>query len=293
MIDDLRALAIFAKVAEAGSFSAAARSLRLSTSVVSHHVKGLEDRHGVSLLHRSTRALSLTSEGERLLECVRRMMDAAEEGLDAIADISAEPAGALRVSAPAFINNGPQEKALWGFAKRYPNVAITLHSSDIPVNMVAEGIDIGIRLGELPDSSLQCRKIGTFERRLVAAPSYLETIEQLQTPQDLANCDFILCDTIPEDFALKRGSEEITIHAEQSRILMNSVGSARSALLAGLGIQRLPLSEVEDDLTAGRLIQLLPDWSLPTLNIYAVWSPSSHRNSLVKLLLEFLIDAQE
>ena len=291
MIDDLRALAIFAKVAEAGSFSAAARSLRLSTSVVSHHVKGLEERHGVSLLHRSTRALSLTSEGQRLLKCARRMIDAAEEGFNAIADISAEPAGAIRVSAPAFINNGPQEKALWRFAKRYPNVAVTLHSSDIPVNMVAEGIDIGIRLGELSDSTLQCRKIGTFERRLVAAPSYLDTIDPPTSPTDLANCDFILCDTIPEEFVLKRGSDEITIHSEQSRILMNSVGSARSALIAGLGVQRLPLSEVEDDLAAGRLVQLLPEWSLPTLNIYAVWPPSSHRNSLVKLLLEYLIDA--
>ncbi|WP_417415250.1 LysR family transcriptional regulator [Hoeflea sp.] len=292
MIDDLRALAIFAKVAEAGSFSAAGRALRLSTSVVSHHVKALETRHGVTLLHRSTRALSLTSDGQRLLQSARRMVEAAEEGFDAIADISAEPAGALKLTAPAFLTNSLQESAIWQFARRYPHVAITLHGSDEQINLVAEGYDMAIRLGAMPESTLRSRKIGTFERWLVAAPSYLETIEKPSVPQDLARCDFVLLDMLPDKFVLTRGTEEVTIHPDQSRVLVNSISGARSAVLAGLGLQKLPVSEIGEDLAAGRLVRVLPEWSLPTLNIYAVWPASSRRSSLVNLLLEFILEAQ-
>ncbi|MEP3436621.1 MAG: LysR family transcriptional regulator [Hoeflea sp.] len=292
MIDDLRALAIFAKVAEAGSFSAAGRALRLSTSVVSHHVKVLETRHGVTLLHRSTRALSLTGEGRRLLEAARRMVEAAEEGLDAIADISAGPAGALRLTMPAFLTNSPQENAIWRFARRYPNVAITLHGSDEQINLIAEGYDMAIRLGAMPESTLMGRKIGTFERLLVAAPSYLETIEKPVVPQDLARCDFVLLDMLPDKFVLTRGKEEVTVLPEQSRVLVNSISGARSAVLAGLGLQKLPLSEIREDLATGLLVRVLPDWSMPTLNIHAVWPGSSRRSSLARLLLEYLLKVQ-
>ncbi len=292
MIDDLRALAIFAKVAEAGSFSAAGRALRLSTSVVSHHVKALETRHGVTLFHRSTRALSLTSDGQRLLEAARRMVDAAEDGFNAIADISAEPAGALRITVPAFLKNSPQENAIWQFARRYPHVAVTLNSSDKQINLVAEGYDLAIRLGSMAESTLRSRKIGTFERILVAAPSYLETIEKPVTPQDLARCDFVALDMLPDKFVLVRGQEEVTVQPEHSRVLVNSISGARSAVLAGLGLQKLPSSEIGEDLAKGLLVRVLPDWSLPTLNIHAVWPASSRRSSLVNLLLEFILEAQ-
>lgn len=291
MLDDLRALAIFARVAEAGSFSAAGRALGLSTSVVSHHVKALETRHGVSLFRRSTRALSLTDEGKRLLDGARRMVAAAEEGLDAIADVSADPAGALRLTAPAFLINSPQESAIWQFASRYPNVAVTLNSSDEQVNLIAAGFDMAIRLGGMPDSALRSRKIGSFERCLVAAPAYLETIETPTLPEDLARCDFVLLDMLSDKFVLNRGKRKVTIQPEQSRIRVNSVGGARSAVLAGLGIQKLPLSEIDEDLSAGRLVRVLPEWSLPTLDIHAVWPESSQRSSLVKLLLQHLLNA--
>lgn len=292
MIDDLRALAIFAKVAEAGSFSAAARGLRLSTSVVSHHVKALEARHGVSLLRRSTRALSLTAEGEDLLAAAQRMVQAAEEGLDRIADRSAEPAGALRVSVPAFLANSPQERGLWNFANRYPNVAITLISNDSLVNLVADGFDLAIRLGALPDSSLHSRKIGTFERVLVASPEYLRRSPEPAVPDDLSDRAFVLLDMLPSKFVLQRNNVHVTVQAERASVVVNSVAGARSAVLAGLGMQRLPLVEVTEDLRAGRLVRVLPEWSLPILNIYAVWPESSQRSSLVRLLLEYLVHSE-
>lgn len=291
MIDDLRAIAIFAKVAEAGSFSAAGRALQLSTSVVSHHVKALETRHGVSLFHRSTRALSLTNEGKNLLKSANSMVEAAEEGLDAIADVSADPAGALRLTLPAFLTGSPQERAIWDFARRYPNVAITLYNSDEKINLVAEGIDMAIRLGTMSDSALKSRKIGSFERCLVAAPSYLEMIEAPIVPADLNHCDFVLVEMLPDKFVLQRGNEEANVQPEQSRVLVNSISGARSAVLAGLGLQKLPISEIGKDIASGRLVRVLPEWSVPTLNINAVWPASNHRSSLIKLLLEFLVRA--
>lgn len=291
MIDDLRALAIFAKVAEEGSFSAAGRALRLSTSVVSHHVKALETRHGVSLLHRSTRSLSLTSEGQRLLEAARRVVEAAEDGFNAIAESSADPAGSLRISAPAFLMNSPQVSALWQFASQYPNVSLTLCGNDEQVNLVAEGFDMAIRLGTMMDSTLKSRKIGTFERSLVAAPSYLESMGALKSPEDLARCDFVLLDMLPEKFVLHKGGAEVTVQPENSRVLVNSIDGAISAVRAGLGMQKLPLSEISDDLANGRLVKVLPDWTLETFNIYAVWPESSRRGTLVGLLLEYLLEA--
>lgn len=288
MIDDLRCIAIFAKVAEEGSFSAASRALGLSTSVVSHHVKVLETRHGVTLLRRSTRALSLTDEGTKLLRSAKRMVDAAEDGLNAIADTSIAPAGSFRITVPTFLANSAHESAIWQFSRHYPNVSTTVCSTDAPVNLIEEGFDLAIRLGKVADSSLASQKIGTFERCLVAAPAYLETIDLPTTPKDLVACNFVSLDTLPTKFVLQRGSSKTTIHPSISNLHLDSIASARSALLAGLGMQRLPLSEVEDDLSVGRLVRVLPEWSLPTLKIYAAWPDSGQPRGLLRLFLEFL-----
>jgi len=139
---------------------------------------------------------------------------------------------------------------------------------------------------------LRCRKIGTFERLLVAAPAYLDAVGPLHHPNDLVRCDFVRLSMLADTFVLHHGQEEVTVRCEQSRLLVNSISSARSALLAGLGLQKLPLLAIADDLAAGRLVRVLPQWSLSTLNIYAVWPPSSHRNGLVKRLLEVLLAAK-
>lgn len=288
MIDDLRALAIFAQVAESGSFSAAGRNLRLSTSVVSHHVKSLEGRLGVTLLYRSTRSLSLTSEGKRLLVDAQRMVNAAQDGLNGLADVSAEPAGALRLSAPGFLVNSAHENMIWRFAHKYPNIAITMVGSDKNVNLIAEGFDLAIRLGDLADSALMTQKLGSFDRFLVASPSYLDSRPPITSPDDLRHCDFVLTEMLKSNFTLHRGTEEVSIHPENSRILVNSINATRTAVLAGLGLQRLPSQEVHKDIADGKLVHVLPEWSLPKLNIFAVWPASGPRNSLVRLLLDFL-----
>lgn len=290
MIDDLRAMAIFATVAEAGSFSAAGRRLRLATSGVSQHVTKLEDRLGVTLFYRSTRALSLTTEGKRLLDHTQRMMAAAEDGLNSVVDISNEPAGALTITLPAFMAGSSYERSIWDFAARHQAVAFTVRYLDRNFDLVAEGIDLALRMGELPDSALRSRRLGSFGRKLVCAPSYLKTLSCVTTPEDIRNADFVAMEGLVDHVALIRDGEEKMLHTGRGRVLVDNFAALRSALCAGLGIQRLPVSVAEPELKSGALVELLPDWSIPDLGTYGVWPDSSRRSSLTRLLVDHIVN---
>lgn len=288
MIDDLRAMAIFATVAETGSFSAAGRQLRLATSGISQHVTKLEDRLGVTLFYRSTRSLSLTHDGRRLLEHAQRMIAAAEDGLNSIVDISNEPAGALTVTLPAFMIDSPYETAIWDFMRRYEAVAVTTRYLDRNFDLVAEGIDLALRMGEMPDSALRSRRLGNFGRKLVCAPSYLEGLPSMETPNDIRSFDFIAMDGLPDQLSLTKAGQEEIVQTNRSRVLVDNFTALRSALRAGLGVQRVPETVAEDDLKSGKLIELLPDWTIPDLGTYGVWPDTSRRSSLTKKLVEHI-----
>lgn len=291
MIDDLRAMAIFATVAETGSFSAAGRQLRLATSGISQHVTKLEDRLGVTLFYRSTRSLSLTNEGKKLLDHAKRMMAAAEDGLNSVVDISNEPAGALTITLPAFMAGSSYENAIWDFTRKHNAVAVTLRYFDRNFDLVAEGIDLALRMGELPDSALRSRRLGSFGRKLVCAPSYRDRLPHLKAPDDLKGADFVAIDGLSDQVVLYKDGEEKVLHSNRGRVLVDNFAALRSALCAGLGIQRLPTTVAEPDLKAGTLIELLPDWKIPDLGTYGVWPDTSRRSSLTRLLVDHIVAA--
>lgn len=289
MIDDYRSLAVFNAVADAGSFSAAARRLRLSTSVVSHHVSKLESKLGVTLLFRSTRSLSLTPEGNLILDAARRMVSAGEEAIDLLTDETDQPVGALRVTVPAFGLQDSFQQNLWQFAKTYTSVALTLNSSDRPIDLIQEGFDLAIRLGQLSDSSLKSRRIGDFRRALVAAPSYLATRSEIRSLDDLKTCEFISFSMLSDEITLTRMGETISFLPENIRIDVDSITAAKSAILLGLGMQKLPLSEVEAELANGTLVEVMPDWRPPVMGVFAVWPDSGPQKTLTRLLIDFLV----
>lgn len=289
MIDDLRAMAIFATVAETGSFSAAGRQLRLATSGVSQHVTKLEDRLGVTLLYRSTRALSLTAEGERLLEHARRMMAAAEDGLDSITDVSGEPAGSLTVTLPAILVDSPYEQAIWDFVARHRGVEMTVRYLDRSLDLISDGIDLALRMGSLPDSALQSRRLGSFSRVLVCSPACMRDLPVIETPADLQRAGFIEMQGMPEQMTLIKGDQQETLSTGHSRVRVDNFAALRAALRAGLGIQRLPRTAAEADLHAGTLVQVLPDWRLPDLGVYCLWPDSSRRASLTRMLVQHIV----
>lgn len=289
VIDDYRSLAVFVAIADTGSLSAAGRRLKLSTSVISHHLSRLEERQGVTLFFRSTRSMSLTPEGQIALEPARRMVAAGEEALDAIHAENEEPVGALRVAMPAFGEQSKLHQALWGFAQMHPMVAISLQCSDTPTDLVKDGYDLAIRLGTLRNSSLKNRRIADFERTLVASPAYLSTRDPIEAPQDLEAHDFIAVTQLPSTVMLNKAEQSVTVAPVNTRIEVNTVNAAKAAVLSGLGIWHLPRSEIEQEVTQGELVRVLPDWKLPTLGIYAVWPDIGPQKALTRRLIDHFI----
>jgi len=287
-MDEYRALAVFTAVHDAGSFSAAGRRLKLSTSVVSHHVSKLEAKVGASLFFRSTRSLSLTPEGEAILPAARAMVAAAKDALDVLAEANDQLVGALRVTLPAFGDRNPLNRAILRFAEQHPMVAVSIHNSDQQVNLVKEGFDLAIRLGVLEDSALKSKRIGTFSRKIVASPDYLAKRPPIKTLTDLQGCDFIAMAMLPDTITLVCKEEQVSFQPEQVRLEVHSLSAAKAAVLEGLGVQHLPASEIDIELAEGRLVEVLPQWSPPDLGIYAVWPDSGPQKKLTRKLIEFL-----
>lgn len=293
MADDYRGLAAFAAVADAGSFSGAAKRLKISTSVVSHHISKLEASLGTTLLYRSTRSLSLTLEGEKILPAARRMVASAEEAIDLLADDLDQLVGSLRVTMPTFGIHTPVHRAVWDFVREHPMVALSLTSSDRAIDLVGEGFDLGIRLGALSDSSLKSRRIGAFHRALVASPDYLAGVGPLKGPEDLKVCEFVALAMLPTQVAMIRSGEEIVFEPENVRLEVDTVAAAKAAVQAGLGMQRLPLSEVQAELNSGELVDPLPGWHPPELGVFAVWPDSGPQKKLTRRLVDFLVASEK
>lgn len=289
MIDDYRGLAVFVAVVDAGSFSAAARRMKLSTSVVSHHVSKLEAKVGTPLFHRSTRSLSLTSDGEKMVDAARRMVAAGEEAIDALAAEQDQPVGQLRVSLPAFGSDTPLHHALWAFARAHPLVTLSLNHSDQPVNLVRDGFDMAIRLGVLADSSLKSRKIGTFQRALVASPAYLQDRRPIETLDDLVSQKFVSVSILPKRITLYREGETVAFVPDHYAIEVDTIMAAVAAVRAGIGIFHLPKGEINADLASGDLIEVFPKWQLAELGVYAIWPDLGPRKQLTQRLLNFLV----
>jgi len=290
MSDDYRGLAVFVAVFEAGSFSAAGRRLKLSTSVISHHISKLEARLGAPLFFRSTRSLSLTPEGAKILDAARRMVASGEEALDALAEDTDQPVGALRVTLPAFGMNSPMHSAIWRFVKAHPLVAMSLYSSDKPVDLVREGFDLAIRLGQLSDSTLKSRRIGSFHRKIVASPKYLQNRPKIRDLNDLAESDFVSLSMVSDTITVQYKGEDVHVTPRNIRLEVDAVTAGLAAVLKGLGVMSLPLNEIEQDLKDGTLVEVSNEWKLPIFGVYAVWPDSGPQKKLTRRLIDFLVE---
>lgn len=289
MIEDYRGLAVFVAVVDAGSFSEAGRRLKLSTSVVSHHISKLEEKLGATLLFRSTRSLSLTSEGQAILMEAKHMVAAAEAALDILSETSEQPVGSLRIAIPALGERSSIHKIIWEFALQHPMVAVSLKSSGTQVDLVKGGFDLAIRQGNLRDSSMKSRKLGETKRVIVASPSYLATRPKPLKIENIAECDFISIAVLRDEVTLFKGDEQAVLKPENVQIEVDTAMAAKSAVVAGLGLRALPLSEVEAEIEEGTLVRVLPEWKPPSTPIYAVWSDLGPQKNLTRRLIDFLV----
>lgn len=288
MLDQLRPMAVFATTVETGSFRAAAKALKLSPSVVSHHVGQLEGRLGVALLYRSTRSLSLTPDGEKLFGAARAMLEAAEAGLDAISGQSSQPVGELRLTAPAVLSAGILVDDIAAFSERFPKIQLSLNFTDLRRNLIGDGIDVAIRMGWLEDSALKSKKLFEIRRKLCVAPSYIAKRAPPRRPADLADWDWLQLKSVRPEMTLtsKRGASHRI--AFVPKLIVDDAIALYRLSRAGLGLAMTPEFLAADDIAQGRMVELLPAWHLEPLRIYAVWPPNAPRDSLTARFVAFL-----
>lgn len=286
MLDQLRQIAIFAKAVDHGSFRAAARALDISPSVVSHHISQLEDRLGAALLYRSTRKLTVTEDGKRLLAEAHAMISAAEAGLNAVGGRGGALSGVLNVTVPAALAQSAFIDRIAAFAGAHPNVDLSLDFSDLRRDVIGGGVDVAIRMGWLQDSALKARKLGDVSRLLVAATSYVNTRPIPKTPEDLRGwrwLEFAPVRRKPE--YLKSGDQIIHVRGA-ANISVNDAHAMHRLSRAGAGLAILPKFLVAEDLATGAMTRLLPDWSAEPVGVFAVWPPNAPKAGLTARFVE-------
>lgn len=290
MLPDLEGLAIFAKVAELRSFSAAAADLGLSKPTVSKAVARLEDRLGSRLFNRTSRRLALTDAGRSLLERASRMLAEAEAAETEARAQSAVPRGLVRLAAPMSFGLREVAPALPDFFARYPDVSVDLHLSDATVDLIGEGFDAALRIAALPDSSMRARRLCGIPRVVVGSPSYLEAHGTPKHPRDLSAHACLGYAYLPAAdiwrFSNKAGDEFAVRTSGPLRA--NNADALMPALISGYGLAVQPLFLVRDALEKRQLVAVLTGWSLPEIALHLVMPPGGPRPARVEALTGFL-----
>ncbi|HZI09549.1 MAG TPA: LysR substrate-binding domain-containing protein [Myxococcus sp.] len=284
---DLNELLVFAKVVQAGSFTAAGAALRMPKSTVSRKVSELETRVGAQLLQRTTRKLRLTEVGRAYFEHAARAVAEAEQAEQAVSLMQSTPQGLLRVTAPV---NFPVLGPLAGeFLSRYPEVRLELLCTDRRVDLVAEGFDVAVRAGSLADSALMARKLGSIERVVVASPGYVKARGLPKKPADLEGHDCLVFNGGRENnvWTLQSGARTLSVTVRM-RMVVNDFDLLQAAALSGAGVAMLSAHTCAEDLAAGRLQRVLPGWSSPGTLLHAVYPGGRNPPLKVSAFVDFL-----
>jgi len=288
MIDELRAMAIFAETINQGSFRAAAKKLQLSPSVVSYQISQLESRLGVALLYRSTRSLSLTMEGKELYEHALSMLESANLGINSVTSKHHELRGTLKLTLPTALIRSKITKQIAQFGKQNPLLDLDLIFTDDRKNLIENGIDIALRAGEMEDCNLVATRIGEIERKLVCSYAFFLSLTDPIAPLDLENCNWIKLEMLPFRRTLVN-ADGVKVEVNfKSNISVNSVEAMAEFCIHGLGVATPPNYLVERELKNKTLIELLPEWRVEPIPLYAVWPNNVFRSRNAKRLLDFL-----
>lgn len=266
MLDDM---AVFVEVARARSFRRAAETLGMPNSTLSRRISELEKAIGLRLLHRTTRRLELTEAGQLYFERCKRIVDEARLAHEQLGEMLAQPSGVLRASLPVDFANIYLAPLLAEFARRYPGISFDFDLTPRRVDMVAEPVDVAIRMGELPDSALIARQLASLQRYLYASPRYIEQFGEPNSPADLAQHESLLLRTQNDVWTLHRQDETIEV-AVGGRFRLNSIGMIRRLAALDMGIAVLAEEIAADDLADGRLRRVLPQWKGSPVPVYAV-----------------------
>jgi len=292
LAENIHDLLIFVRVVKEGSLSAAGRALGFSSAVVSKRLQRLEEQLGTRLVNRSTRKLGVTEEGARYHEyCVRVLADL-EEVEALITRGSHQPKGTLRVTVPAAFGRLHIAPLVPEFLRRYPDLRLSLHLTDNIVDLIGEGFDVALRIGDMKDSNLVARQLGTDRRFVVATPSYIEKYGAPRVPEELVKHNALLfSNPNPLDQWQFVDPDGMAHHVKVSgNFETNNCDALREALLADAGIALRPTWDVGKDIRSGTLKVLLPQYVQPNFNIQAVYPSRRHLSQKVRVFVDLLCE---
>lgn len=269
-MDRYQAMATFVRVVETGSFSAAARHLNVGQPAVSKMIAQLEDRLQVSLLIRSTHGLTPTEAGQRFYERAKVAIQEAEEAELAARGAGAGLSGCLRVSAATTFARLHIVPLLPRFLAQHPELEIDVILDDRIIDLVAEGIDVSLRMGELADSSAVARKLATGCRSVLATPGYLVRAGEPHNPADLAGHEAVIYSQLPNVWSFTRDGAEASVSV-RGRVRVSAAEGLRAAVLADIGLTIASDWMFAPELASGAVRRVLEDWTLPPLDLWAVF----------------------
>lgn len=289
-MDRYTAMAIFVKVVEGASFAGAARHFRVSPAVVSKQVQSLESRLGVRLLHRTTRRVTPTEVGLTYYQNSLRILADLEEAERAASNVNATPRGVLKVSAPFSFGTAHAAPAIAEYLSTHPEVSVELALNDRFVDLLEEGFDIAIRIGELPDSTLIARRLIETQAVLCASPQYLQRHGEPRSLHDLAyhNCLIYSLSGRRGEWHFLDADENEEVVSVSGRFTANNGDALRVLALRGEGIVRLPVFIVEADLAAGRLVRVLPRYEAKKIPVHAVYPHGQFLSAKVRSFVDFM-----
>ena len=290
-MDKMAGMQAFAGVVEAGSFSAAARKLGLSRALVGKRIAALESELGAQLLNRTTRQVSVTGPGAEFYEYCRRIIDEFELARSKLTNNQNSPSGLIKLNAPMSFGQLCLAPALLDFKEQNPDIAIHLSLTDHYVDVVAEGFDLVLRIGDLEDSSLISRRLSPIRHVVCASPGYVQENGMPQAPQDLSGHKLLL-------YGLSRSGSRWNLTGPggpasfkvRGDFCANNGEILAAAAIAGHGITMLPAFIAGPGLKDGRLVPILPGYEAMTTGLYALWPSSRLQPARVRTLIDFLVD---
>lgn len=279
-------MTVFVAVAEEESFASGARRLGMSPPAVTRAISALEDRLGVKLLNRTTRYVRVTDAGSRYLDDCRRIIHETDEADEAAAGINAEPRGHLAVTAPVMFGRLFVIPGIVKYLERYPAMEISAVFLDRVVNLLEEGFDVGIRIGELPDSSMRAIRVGQVRRVLCASPSYLSEKGIPLNPAELVHHSIIASSTVTPGLDWKF-AQDIKVRVKP-RLTVTSNDAAIESVKNGIGISRLMSYQIEAGLAAGELQTILTEFEPPPLPIHVVHREGRYASAKVRTFVDLI-----
>lgn len=290
-MDRLHLMTVFLAVAEAESFAGAARRLQMSPPAVTRAVGALEEHLGVRLFTRTTRVVRVTEAGARYLEDVRRILIEIEEADAAAAGVNATPRGLLAVTASVLFGKQYVMPIITEYQSRFSQTTVSALFVDRVVNFIDEGMDVGVRIGQLPDSSLRAIRVGQVRRVVVGAPAYLEEHGIPQRPEDLVRHRLVASSGLSptNDWVFRSSDDQVTVRVHPS-VVVNTNDGPLEAARHGYGLTRLLSYQVATQLVSGELKTVLSDYEGPVLPVHVIHREGRYGSAKVRSFVDMAVD---